>query len=121
MACSKRETKCSWESWQALGMSPGSIRRHCHKPHSSMIISRPTTRATQSRVSNGTSGSGTQQPLFPRYLFVAFDIHHRERWPRINCTVGTDKLLPKHCYTPKALPTGAPTIEDLTAAPAPGF
>lgn len=51
-------------------------------------------------------------PLFPGYIFVAFD-RESVRWRSVNFTVGVVKLLPLYAEMPLPLPVGY--IEDLQA------
>jgi transcriptional antiterminator RfaH len=45
----------------------------------------------------------TEQPLFPSYIFVCFDIA-ATRWHAINSTIGIVRLLPERLEQPQALP-----------------
>ena len=45
----------------------------------------------------------TEQPLFPSYIFVKFDIDST-RWHAVNHTVGVVRLLPERLERPQALP-----------------
>ena len=45
-----------------------------------------------------------QTPLFPGYMFVAFD-KDEQQWRRINSTSGVIHLLPMHAEIPSAVPT----------------
>jgi transcriptional antiterminator RfaH len=45
----------------------------------------------------------TEQPLFPSYIFVEFDIA-ATRWHAINSTIGIVRLLPERLEQPQALP-----------------
>jgi transcription elongation factor/antiterminator RfaH len=52
-----------------------------------------------------------EAPLFPRYLFVAFD-PHRDQWRKINSTFGVSRLVMRG-ETPNPVPNGV--IEALIA------